>query len=119
MKDEEDEVRSASSSPIPVSTGPDNLKYSFSSLPAPSPPLSPLGSSNSSTEKLPLLHNSRVSEIKKVSTLSSFSLDQSQSADDSSSQPFSCLLELLEWFALRCCSCCGENLNRPSKLHHN
>uniref|UniRef100_A0A803M9T6 Uncharacterized protein n=1 Tax=Chenopodium quinoa TaxID=63459 RepID=A0A803M9T6_CHEQI len=119
MKDEEDEVRSASSSPIPVSTGPDNLKYSFSSLPSPSPPLSPPGSSNLLAEKLYLLQDTKVSKSKKASPISSFSLDHSQPADNSSSQPLSCLLELLEWFALRCCSCCDWNLNPPSKLHHN
>lgn len=95
MKDEEDR-RSASSSPLPVSRGPDGHKYSLSSLPSFSPPLSPPGSSDSSSEKLHLVHdNSKLSNSRRTVSLPSFSLDQQlQPADDSSSQSLSCFREL-------------------------
>src|SRR5688572_161939 len=56
MNDEQEEGSSASSTSsstrLPISTGLDNYKYSFSSFPSSSPALSSQGSSDSSTDKL-------------------------------------------------------------------
>lgn len=54
--------------PLPISVGPDNQKYLFSSSPTPSPPFSP---PHSSHESLPLLQQ----KISNPTVPSPFSLD--------------------------------------------
>ncbi|XP_057534979.1 uncharacterized protein LOC130813220 [Amaranthus tricolor] len=116
MNDEQEEGSSASSTSsstrLPISTGPENFKYSFSSFPSSSPALLSPGSSNSSTEKL---FNS--SKTRETAALLRFSLEHSRPTDDSSSDSSCCLMELLQWFIRGCCCCCAWNLNTPSKLH--
>ncbi|KAL9228443.1 hypothetical protein vseg_004026 [Gypsophila vaccaria] len=107
-------------SPLPVSTGPDYEKYSFSRSSSLSPRVSPPGSSHTSAEDLRLMHTHKGFEnLRSVYAPSSLSVDRIQPTDDSYSESTSCLKELLEWFVLRCCICCSWNLNSPSKLHRS
>ncbi len=75
-------------SPLPISVGPGNQKYNFSSSPSPSPPFSPLPSSHTSAENLPLLQEKLLSP-----TPLAFSLDRRREPDDLDSRS-SCLKDL-------------------------
>ncbi|KAL9235551.1 hypothetical protein vseg_010301 [Gypsophila vaccaria] len=97
-------------SPLPVSTGPNNEKYSFSSSSSLSPSDSPPGN-------IYLLHANKLPTSKSASAPSSFSVDRIQPADDPSHRTISCLKELVEWLILKCCVCCWWNYNSSSKLH--
>ncbi|KAK9726794.1 hypothetical protein RND81_05G237400 [Saponaria officinalis] len=127
MKNEEVEGSTSSSpspprqhpSPLPVSTGPDHEKYSFSQSSSLSPPVSPPGSSHTSAEDLCLMHAYKFENRISVSAPSSLSVDRVQPTDDSFSESTSCLRELLEWFVHRCCICCSWNLDSPSRLHQS
>ncbi|KAK4261392.1 hypothetical protein QN277_004396 [Acacia crassicarpa] len=92
-------------SPLPVSFGPDNRRYSISASSTPSPPFSPAPSSQSSLEqeKVPLLQEDQPTTAT-TNLPSVFSLDhqKSQVLEPKST----CLQELLEWFLQRCCCCC-------------
>ncbi|KAB1220046.1 hypothetical protein CJ030_MR3G007087 [Morella rubra] len=75
-------------SPLPISVGPGNEKYVFSSSPSASPPFSPPPSGHTSAEHLPLLHE----DLSRPRVPSAFSLDRREPDDlDSKS---SCLKDL-------------------------
>ncbi|GAB2219999.1 hypothetical protein Droror1_Dr00007640 [Drosera rotundifolia] len=95
-------------SPLPVSVGPGNQRYAFSASSA--------SSSHVSTEELPLLQD-KVEAVVVVadSPFSAFSLDWPPEPSQRPASRSSCLKDLLEWFVLRCCSCCSWNLT-PSQL---
>uniref|UniRef100_A0A6M2EID7 Uncharacterized protein n=1 Tax=Populus davidiana TaxID=266767 RepID=A0A6M2EID7_9ROSI len=91
-------------SPLPISVGPGNRKYNFSFSSSPSPPFSPPLSSHTSAEnQLPLLPQ-RLASPKRVP--SAFSLERPD--PDPLDSKSSCLEDLLEWFAQRCCSFCSK-----------
>ncbi|KAL6996098.1 hypothetical protein U1Q18_006237 [Sarracenia purpurea var. burkii] len=90
-------------SPLPVSVGPGNQRYFFSSSPSRLPPFSPPPSSHTSAENLPLGHHKPIPLAEPLV----FSLDRPSSDELGSS---SCLKDLLEWLVLRCCSCCSWSL---------
>ncbi|KAG2725821.1 hypothetical protein I3843_01G082700 [Carya illinoinensis] len=92
-------------SPLPVSVGPGNQKYIFSSSPSLSPPFSPQPSSHTSAENLPLLH-AKLSGTSLPLALT-FSLDRRREPDDLASKN-SCLEDLLKWFIEKCCTCCSR-----------
>ncbi|KAK9734132.1 hypothetical protein RND81_04G117100 [Saponaria officinalis] len=109
MKDEE--ANQGPASPLPVSRGPNNEKYSFSSSSSLSPSDSPPGI-------VYLLHAYKSPVSKSVSAPSSFSVDRITPAEDPGYETSSCLKELLEWFLMKCCiCCCWWNHNSSSKLH--
>ncbi|XLR32338.1 hypothetical protein HN51_052303 [Arachis hypogaea] len=92
-------------SPLPISFGPGNLRYSFSVSSTPSPPFSPPSSIHTSAENLPLLCKASV-----------FSLDyQHPQVLESRS---TCFKDLLEWVLQRCCSCC-KGFRRIFLMPHN
>ncbi|KAJ8447582.1 hypothetical protein Cgig2_031195 [Carnegiea gigantea] len=82
------------SSPLPISTGPDNEKYIFSPSPSPSPRVSPLGSAHLSTMRLPLVNGNRLNNDKSASAPSSFFVDQCMPHHHLASENSSCLREL-------------------------
>ncbi|XP_031478819.1 uncharacterized protein LOC116249729 [Nymphaea colorata] len=94
-------------SPLPVSTGPDHQRYSFSASPSPSPPFSPPSSRSSPrnsphffadlTEYAPLLRNNSLP----VAT-ATFSLDR---VVDKLAAERSFFDDCLRWLFLRCCCC--------------
>ncbi|KAK7325340.1 hypothetical protein VNO77_29502 [Canavalia gladiata] len=89
-------------SPLPISFGPGNRKYSFSASSTPSPPFSIAPSSQQSEEKLPLLDKTLGSP--NVPTVFSLDLQDPQERESKST----CLKDLLEWFIQRCCNCCNK-----------
>ncbi|KAF9675107.1 hypothetical protein SADUNF_Sadunf10G0197000 [Salix dunnii] len=96
-----DSPSSSPPSPLPISIGAGNHKYIFSC--SPSPPFSPPPSSHTSSENLhPLLQ--KLPTPKRVPP--AFSLDRP--GPDALDSKSSCLEDLLEWFAQRCCSFCSK-----------
>ncbi|KAJ6901446.1 formin-like protein 18 isoform X2 [Populus alba x Populus x berolinensis] len=105
-------------SPLPISVGPGNRKYNFSFSSSPSPPFSPPLSIHTSAENLPLLPQ-RLASPKRVP--SAFSLERPD--PDPVDSKSSCLEDLLEWFAQRCCICLNPSSHalhmlQPLLLHH-
>ncbi|KAK4269591.1 hypothetical protein QN277_022729 [Acacia crassicarpa] len=101
-------------SPIPVSFGPGNRRYSFSASSTPSPPFSPAPSSQASLEedKVPLLQQDQPTTTT-TNLPSVFSLDSQKSQELETKT--TCLQELLEWFVQRCCCCCIRFFEFPNR----
>ncbi|GMH16071.1 hypothetical protein Nepgr_017912 [Nepenthes gracilis] len=102
-------------SPLPVSVGPGSQRYLFPSSPSLSPPFSPLSSSHTSVEDLPLLKDKSHDFVMLAPPLT-FSLDLPCYPVDSAPQS-SCLKDLLEWFVAGCFSCCSWAMIPLSKPH--
>ncbi|KAI9087298.1 hypothetical protein K1719_030768 [Acacia pycnantha] len=93
-------------SPLPVSFGPGNRRYSISASSTPSPPFSLAPSSQTSLEqdKVPLLQQDQPTTTTTTNLPSVFSLESQKSQE---LEPKStCLQELLEWLVQRCCCYC-------------